>query len=169
MPAKMRQHKKTARPGESKRFEQPKILVQAIGKTIIATYDEENYYIKDAIILSKKEHSVNGSFDLKYILALLNSKLLQFIYSTAFPSIQVAKNELAQLPIKPASPEKQQEFTKLVDKMLSLNNQLNDPAFVDKKEGIEKEIEKIDHEINENVYQLYGITEKERRLVKDAV
>ena len=106
---------------------------------------------------------------MKYILALLNSKLLQFLYSTAFPSIQVAKNELAQLPIKSAPKGKQQKFINLVDKMLSLNKQLNNPAFAEEKKNIKKEIEKTDQEINENVYQLYEITEKEKQVVEGRV
>jgi len=50
----MRKNKKTARPGEKKRFEQDKILIMSIATKIVATLDKEKFYVKDCLILNKK-------------------------------------------------------------------------------------------------------------------
>ena len=55
---------------------------------------------------------------------------------------------------------------KLVDVMLDLRKQEQ------KAEGhelgqLKRQIEKTDHEIDERVYELYGITEKERKLIEE--
>lgn len=67
--------------------------------------------------------------------------------------------------------EKQQPLIKLVDKMLSLNKKLN--GVGDKKtdavDNIKGEINEIDKEIDELVYNLYGITEDEKRIIEGAL
>ena len=53
--------------------------------------------------------------------------------------------------------------------MLELNKQLKDTAFDHKKEDLQKEIEKTDHEIDDNVYELYRLTNEERQLIEAAM
>jgi hypothetical protein len=43
LPEEMRKNKSTARPGNKKRFEQPKVLVRDTGGGLMATYDNDNY------------------------------------------------------------------------------------------------------------------------------
>jgi len=163
-PEEMVAHRKTARPGEKERFEQPKILVQDISKQIVATYDDQDYYIKDALLIHKK--SSFPEVNLKYVLAALNSKLMNFLYSTSFPSIQVARNELAQLPLKTPFSQTQNALAMLAEKMLSLNKQLNDPIYVEQQKAIQEEIDATDREINRKIYKLYGLTESEIAIVE---
>jgi hypothetical protein len=49
----MIKNKKTARPGSKERFETEKIIVARMGKQVVATYDNEGYYVKDAMLLQK--------------------------------------------------------------------------------------------------------------------
>ena len=55
--------------------------------------------------------------------------------------------------------------------MLSLNKKLQE--IEDKntleKQKIQEEIKKTDKEIDELVYQLYGITEEEKKIIKESV
>jgi len=65
----------------------------------------------------------------------------------------------------------QQPIIKLVDKMLSLNKRLNeigDKQTAERKK-IEKEIKKTDKEIDDLVYELYGITDEERKVIEEAL
>jgi len=68
--------KHLACPREYKIFEQPKILIREAGKEIIAIYDEENFYIMSSLY---NAILVDYSYSLKYVLALLNSNLFQFL------------------------------------------------------------------------------------------
>jgi len=52
----------------------------------------------------------------------------------------------------------------LVDVMLDLNKKLH-TAKGSEKDQIQRQIEKTDKEIDEKVYNLYGITEEERKII----
>lgn len=59
------------------------------------------------------------------------------------------------------------DLVKLVDKMLELNKQVQKvPEKSDKWYSLKSEIEKTDEKIDEVVYKLYGITEKERKIIE---
>ncbi len=107
---------------------------------------------------------------------MINSKLLTFylryaIINCSLLTIHLDKQYLGKLPIKNISLVQQQPLISLVDHMLSLNKRLNeigDKQTVE-KEKIEAEIKKTDNEIDELVYQLYGITEEERKIIEDSL
>jgi len=95
----------------------------------------------------------------KYVLAVMNSKLSAYFYRGISQEegrtfAQVKLERLKKLPIFPAIKEVQKEFVQLVDKMLSLNEQLNDPALANRRVAIQKEIEDVDREIDEKVFDI---------------
>ena len=54
--------------------------------------------------------------------------------------------------------------------MLSLNKQLQEERLSQfEKEKIGHEINKTDSEIDELVYQLYGITEEEKKIIEESL
>ena len=55
--------------------------------------------------------------------------------------------------------------------MLSLNKKLKEIGDKNtlEKQKIEEEIKKTDNEIDELVYQLYGITEEEKRIIEESL
>jgi len=164
VPNLMRKNKKTARPADKERFESDKIIVARMGKRVVATYDDEKYYVKDAMLLLRKSEDTN----LKYVTGVLNSKLINYYYKNYFITIDVLKNALLALPIKFGTGEHQEKITEKVDKMLFLNKRLNefDDKITDERARIEKEIEKIDRQIDELIYKVYGITEKEQKIIE---
>ncbi len=72
VPEQMIKNKKTARPGDTRRFEAEKIIVARMGKALVASYDKGGLYVKDAmLLLSNQTH-----MSLKYLLGLINSRLM---------------------------------------------------------------------------------------------
>ncbi len=121
--------KHLAAPRTFNLFDGKKIIVREITgnypKCIIATYNEEIYlYNRSNIAIVEK---TNSDISLKYILAVLNSKLLSyyFVKNTAksvrklFPKIIL--NDLRKFPIKKINPVEQEPFIKNADKILGLN------------------------------------------------
>ena len=55
--------------------------------------------------------------------------------------------------------------------MLSLNKKLQEIGDKNtlEKQKIQEEIKKIDNEIDELVYQLYGITEEEKKIIEESL
>ncbi len=116
-----------------------KIIYKFIGSKLTFAHDNQQYFtLNNANAFVPKIEKLKT----KYILALLNSKVLQFFYSKSFFTIRVLRGNLEKLPLVYATPEKQDEIIKLVDEIVN-----------SKLEGVEDKLEKID----EKIFYLYGI------------
>ncbi len=171
VPEQMRAHRKTARPGTPERFEQPKILVRDTGGCLQATIDEQSFYVKDVLVISDVSHRVHV---LLFILGFLNSKLLRFYYETSFPTLHVQRDELASLPIidpdllsEPEDESHHNKMFSLVQTMLDLNKQLAKAKTSHEKTALKRQINTTDRQIDNLVYQLYNLTDKEITIVEE--
>jgi len=117
---------------------------------------------------SIEEISLN--FDLKYILAILNSKFAKFYLNTIRRhriEYYFYPDDFKRLPIKKISFSEQKPFIELADKMLSLNERLKEiQDDLAEKARIEKEIRETDKEIDKLVYELYGLAEGEIKIIE---
>jgi hypothetical protein len=117
-----------------------------------------------------------------FILGLLNSKPLDWYLhriSSPFRGGYRAYNRqyIAQLPIRlpnmsdATDKERHDGLVALVERMLALHERLAAKGGVQDEEraAIVREIERTDREIDELVYDLYGLTQEERRLVEEEV
>lgn len=144
-----------------------KLLLRRTGDSLVATYDEDAFYHLDNI------HSIvckASETNLKYILAILNSKLMNCYYrlislESGRVMAQLDIETIEQLPIKLSSKEEQMEVATLVEKMLNLNKQV----LVDQQKAIKEEIDETDEEINKRIYKLYGLTESEIGIVEGRI
>ncbi len=59
------------------------------------------------------------------------------------------------------------KMVKMVDKMLELNKKKNKLPPSSKREKTEREIQITDEKIDELVYELYEITEEERKIIEE--
>jgi hypothetical protein len=108
-----------------------------------------------------------NEYDLRYILAILNSTLGNYFYKlfiteTGKVFAQVKLTYLRKLPIKVATKRIQEHFIIIVDRILAItkdDDYLQNPQKQAKVKALEREIDQM-------VYKLYGLTEEEKRLVK---
>jgi len=166
-------------PREQRFFTKPRIVIRQIisGKPprIYAGYTEEEFYNTQIAfnIIAKDETKISS----KYLLAILNSKLMNFYHKEKYldPSKNLFQKILIvnakKFPIKILSLKKQQPLIILVDKMLSLNKRLNEigDKKTDERAKIEEEIKKADAEIDELVYEIYGLTRDEINIIEDNI
>ncbi len=155
VPDEMRLHRKTARPGDAERYEQPKILVRDTGGGLRGTFDNEWYYVKDVLIIV---HISKSSNLLKKLIGIINSSLMSFYYNTSFPTLHVQRNELASLPIHKSILEDSflKEVPDIVDQILAL-----------KQQNPQADTSALENEIDQMVYKLYGLTEEEIGIVEN--
>lgn len=105
-----------------------KLLMRQTSDRLIISYDDEKYYTIDSLfILYPKDERIL----LKYLLPLLNSKLLTRQYQKINPEAgrvfaQVKIDYVNEIPIIVASNETQDKFIKHADLMLALNKQLQE-------------------------------------------
>lgn len=142
--------KHLACPRDYRIFEQPKILIREAGSTITATYDESGFYIMsslyNAILIDK-------SFSLKYLLALLCSRLYQYLMNKltfektkgAFTKAKIF--HYYNLPVKNISLEMQDTFIHLVDRILLF-----------KQTDKSCDTSALENKIDFLVYHLYDLT-----------
>lgn len=136
-----------------KYFSTERILLRETGSFLMAVYlgNETIYSNRSLYSILITDNNLNT----KYVLALLNSSLMQWYYSTLFkgdtelfPKIRIAQAK--QLPIFKASMEQQQPIIKLVDRILEKKrSNPNANTLV-----LEQEIDKL-------VYKLYNLTDEE--------
>lgn len=113
---------------EEKYFNGPKILLQALRnkslkRRLVATYDDEKYYNAHnlANIISKS----NSDFNLKYILAVFNSTLINVWYKDHFPNVNINPSDFREIPIKIVDNKIQEAFVKLVERILQIKKNSN--------------------------------------------
>lgn len=152
-------------------FLSKKIILQRISggnNPLKATLDTKKYYTFNSvnnIVLNS-----NSKYDVCYILGLINSKLMSWFYSLNFSNrsiltVNISKTFLEKLPIKKTDCQK--GISSLVNKILLLNEEIKIfEKNSDKWKSVKLEIETIDKKIDEEVYKLYGLTEKEIKIVE---
>lgn len=171
VPKRMRAHRQTARPGEPRRFEHPKILVKDTSSDFAGTYDPDGLYVKDVLIVMPKE-GIAPNYDLRFVTGVINSKALHFYYRTTFQTIHVQNEELASLPLPKikfadkADKTRHDRMVQLVEQMLEGKKQLAGAQTEKDKTYFENKCASLDRQIDTLVYELYGLTENEIKIVE---
>jgi len=113
-----------------------KVLLRKTGRSIIATYDDSGVFPEQSLYFL---YEPKQEYDLKYILALMNSRLFSFYYTTRLVTNlesmpQLKNHHLEKFPILELEKEKQEEFVNLVNRLLELYevlNKLKNTSFID--------------------------------------
>jgi hypothetical protein len=115
------------RPRRNKLFESPKILIRQTANKIMAVYDADQWYcLKSGLIIQLPAQS---ELDYNGLVALLNSKLMDFLYQDLvnegeriFPEVKPV--QLFKLPIAIPNLAQAHQISGLSAEMLSLQAQL---------------------------------------------
>jgi hypothetical protein len=145
-----------AAPRDISIFNAPKkIVVRQTGDCIIATS------IGSKIICRNNLHVLipRTKISLEYVLALMNSKLMDFVYTTINPEkgealAEVKKNHIEQLPILNVVENKQKILSCITDYMLYLN-ELSDENPINEYVPNKHIIQLFEEVIDALVYELY--------------
>ena len=138
-------------------FDGPKIVAPQRSPQNTFGYNEIPWYAaSDVFFITSKDSFLS----LKYILALLNSKLyylwLYFRGKRKGEILELIAKPLSEVPIKKISKEEQKPFIDIVDKILSLKNQ-NPKA----------DITEYEKQIDQLIYKLYDLTDEEIKVIEN--
>ena len=97
-----------------------------------------------------------------YLLALLNSSLLNWFFKVFSTNSNVNCYEVDNLPIIKIDEAQQKPFKNIVEKILSITKENDCPENITKQD-IVKEFER---QIDQMVYRLYNLTEEEIKIVE---
>ncbi len=105
----------------------PKIVYRQTSSELVGTLDEKGLYSDKTVHCIVNKENIN--FNLKYVLVIFNSKLLNYLYKqdtleSGRAFAQVKTVNVKKLPIKNISLEEQKPFIEKADTMLELNKEL---------------------------------------------
>jgi hypothetical protein len=135
--------------------------------------DQQSYNDINSMVI----FSAPGS-TLKFLLGCINSRVVSYWFQKTFDKLQrkifpqFKVNELARFPIPKVDlgakkdKSRHDRLVALVDQMLALNKQLAKAKSPPARATLEHQIAATDRQIDRLVYDLYGLTEEEIRLVE---
>ena len=134
-----------------------KILWGEISDKAKFTYDDGSYFAEaTTFFMTTNRQNVS----LKYLLAILNSKLSEWYFhkiatTTGMGTNRWKKYKLEQLPVAEPTPIQRKTIEMLVDRILEM-----------KSVNIFADISAIENEIDQIVYQLYNLTPEEIAIIE---
>lgn len=132
----------------------------------------------ECVLLDTVNQLVNKSnFDTKVFLAIINSKLIswyvyRFVFANAIRTMHFDSTTTNKFPFPDLN--QQNKFKKansnkmvsLVDQLLQLNKDKQTASLQTKLDQIQSKIDYCEDKINKIVYELYGLTEEEIKIVE---
>ena len=140
---------------DNKFYTGERFTIRETGSVLTVTYLSKNIYVNRSLYtFIRKDESIS----IKYLVGCLNSRLIQYCYSEKFkaptelfPKIRIGQTKMLPIPVPDI--EQENEVISVVDKIL-------------KNKEINKDTSILENELNNIVYQLYGLTDEEIAIVE---
>ena len=123
---------------------------EALKTRVVATLDDSSVYGTQGINFIIPKHSEDS---LRYLLGILNSKLINYLFATKFLNLAIKAEYVKQVRIPNVNDDQRNRIEELVNLVLIGKQKDLDTALLESK-------------IDRLVYQLYGLTEEEIRIVE---
>mgnify|MGYP001587704309 FL=1 len=147
-----------AAPRNPELFTSPKILMRRTDDRLMSCIDYDSAIaVNSCHVIKLKSHHTSQLF-YEYLLGILNSRLVQYVFEITNPQMvgkvfaEIKVIYVERLPIFPASASQQAPIIKRVKAILA------DPGSPD--------VPRLEKEIDEMVYALYGLTPDEIKIVE---
>ena len=152
-----------------------KILMRRVGASLIGALDKKQKFALNTLVVMTPLDQCD--YALKFILGLFNSKLMNFFYTHFLKSTkkvfsEIQARQVAQLPVPKLELKNHSDkilhdkLVGLVDKMLALMPNLRAARTDAERATLQNAVTATDRQIDALVYELYGLTEEEIRIVE---
>jgi adenine-specific DNA-methyltransferase len=151
------------RPRDIK-FDSEKIIAPQRSPKNTFGYNEKPWYASaDVYYITSRDNSI----PLKYILALLNSRIyyswLYYRGKRKGELLELYQIPLAEIPIKKAQPLLEKDIVEVVNKILLISEDKD--YFEDQNK--QTKVKEYERQIDQMVYKLYGLTQEEINIVEN--
>ena len=143
-------------------FENEKIIICQNALRLRAVYDDKKFFCKDTFFVAYLNEKNKEEFNLKFFLAILNSKALHYYYANIYKGTHIAGGYLHYLigylngiPIAKPTKKQQSDIVVLVDKILKAENK--------------NEFTKLDKVLDNKIYRLYNISKEEIKIIENFI
>jgi len=137
-----------------------KLFFRRVSANLMFAYDDEQYFALNTLVVVNLK---NGApVQLKYLLAILNSRLMDYVYRGKFKSTKTVFSEIQartvrQLPIPVVEASRQAPLITIVNRILAA-----------KRRNPGADVTTLEREIDRLVYALYCLTPAEIKLVEES-
>lgn len=166
------------RPRNPDIFNSPKFIGLTTTKDICVALDESaDYYATDSLYLFR----LNPELDIheRFVIGVLHSTCFQFLYQTntqgeqrVIPQIKATKLYGLPFPLpdlsNPVDKASHDKIVTLVESMQKLTKSIQEARTPDAKTHTQRMIRATEKEIDVLVYELYGLTEDEIKIVEES-
>jgi len=162
-----------------------KVLLRKTGIDLIATFDDSGIFPEQSLYFIYTEEDKNKE-DLVFLTGLLNSKLMNTYYrnfaiTNRDATPQLKKVDLDKFPIIIPSQKTKDKINSIVLGLMKLKKPYQSISskianlgsskkgyydIVEEKTKMKADMDKFELKLNELVYELYGITNKEKEIVE---
>lgn len=135
-----------------------KLFFRRVSENLVFAYDNEQYFALNTLVVVNLKSDSN--FKIKYLLAILNSSLINYVYKNKFKSTkkvfsEIQANSVEKLPILNVSDSLEEKFITIVNQILANKKQNGDTTA-------------LENEIDVMVYKLYELTYEEVLVIDDS-
>jgi len=164
-----------------KYFNGPRLLLREM---ISRQFQLQAVYTNEDFITNKSMQSLllkDESYSIFYSLGIINSKLLSW-YFLAIHSVgrrddfpKIVLKQTRELPFRAidfnshTDKSRHDQMMSLVKQMLNLHKQLAEAKLPQAKTVLQRQIETTDRQIDKLVYELYGLTDEEIKIVENSL
>jgi hypothetical protein len=133
-----------------------KLFFRRVSENLVFAYDDEQYFALNTLVVVNSKPGFN--FKIKYLLAILNSSLVNYVYKNKYKSTkkvfsEIQANSVEKLPIRSLTEIEQNKF-------VSLSNLI----IENRKQHLETK--ELEAKIDLMVYKLYELTYDEVLVVE---
>ena len=165
-----------------------KVLLRKTGIDLIATFDDSSIFPEQSLYFIYTDEDKNKE-DLIFLTGLLNSTLMNVYYrnfaiTNRDATPQLKKVDLDKFPIIIPSQQIKEKINSIVLDLMKLqkpylsicskvsNSDTSKKGYydlVEEKTKLKNDIDKLEIKLNEFIYNLYGISEKEKEIIEDSL
>jgi adenine-specific DNA-methyltransferase len=133
-----------------------KLFFRRVSENLVFAYDDEQYFALNTLVVVNSKPGFN--FKIKYLLAILNSSLVNYVYKNKYKSTkkvfsEIQANSVEKLPIRSLTENEQNKFVNLSNLIIE-----------NRKEHLETK--ELEAKIDIMVYKLYELTYDEVLIVE---
>lgn len=161
-------------------MQDPKLIIQVVSKTGKYAYDGDGIYFTgggNGPYYGLRWKDAEYQLSLHYLQAILGSPLLDFCLRRISSPFRggywsYGKRFIEKLPIKiinlsnPGDKDNHDNIVSLVNSSVELNNKLQKTNVDHDKAVLERQIKSVKQRINGLIYELYGLTQEEIKIVE---
>ncbi len=167
-----------AAPRSPDLFVSPKLLMRRTDDRVLASIEKDSAICVNSCHVIKLTRSSSKPPSELYVLGLLNSKLLQRVFELQNPQMvekvfaEIKVIYVERLPIRkidfsnPADKVRHDRMVALVERMLDLQKQFAVARSDHAKTNLQRQMDAIDEQIDNLVYELYELTPEEIKIVE---